>query len=102
MDSSAEVRAHGRVIPYRRLGSGPPLVLLGAPGAAERLASRYRVIVPEAPGPGEDVIAWLTAFLEGLGTSGATVIAAERYYRAARELARLDPDRLTRVLPVDG
>jgi pimeloyl-ACP methyl ester carboxylesterase len=83
---------------YRRLGAGPPLVLLGPADGAESLAARYRVIVPEMPGPGEDFGAWLTAFLEGLGTSGVTVVAAEPFHTIARELALADPDRVAQVL----
>ena len=85
---------------YRRLGSGPPLLVLGAVEEAdvERLAARHRVIVPELPAPDEDVRAWLTGFLEGLGTTGLTVLAAKPFYAAARDVAAADPDRLTQVL----
>jgi hypothetical protein len=83
---------------YRRLGAGPPLVLLGPADGAEGLAASYRVIVPEMPAPGEDVGAWLTAFLEGLGTRGVTVVAPEPFHAAARELALADPDRVAEVL----
>lgn len=96
--SIAEVRAHGRVMRYRRLGAGPPLVLLGPGEGADAWATQFRVIVPELPGPEEDLGAWLTAFLEGLGTPGVTVVAAEPFYAAARELALADPDRVREVV----
>jgi pimeloyl-ACP methyl ester carboxylesterase len=96
--SLAEVRAHGRVMRYHRLGAGPPLVLLGPTGRAEELAERFRVIVPEMPAHGEDVGAWLTAFLEGLGTTGVTVFAAEPFYSVARDVALADPDRVSHVI----
>jgi hypothetical protein len=96
--SIAEVRAHGRVMRYRRLGAGPPLLLLGRADDVEGLAARFRVIVPEMPATGEDVGAWLAAFLEGLGMTGITVVAAEPFHSAARELALADPDLVTRVV----
>jgi len=83
---------------YHRLGAGPPLVLLGPTGRADELAARFRVIVPEMPDPGEDVGAWLTAFLEGLGMSGVTVLAAEPFHAVARDLALADPDRVSHVI----
>lgn len=102
MTNSAEVRANGRVMRYRRLGAGPPLLVLGDVKGVEELASRYRVIVPELPAPDEDLRAWLVAFLDGLGTTGLTVRATDRFYAAARELAQADPDRLTEVLSGNG
>jgi hypothetical protein len=98
----AEVRAHGRVMRYHRLGAGPPLVLLGLTGCAEDLSGRFRVLVPEMPAPGEDVGAWLTAFLEGLGATGVTVLAAEPFYSVARDLALADPDRVSHVILGEG
>ena len=93
----AEVRAHGRVMRYRLLGAGPPLLVLGVVPGVEGYAARFRVLVPELPDPGEDLGAWLTAFLEGLGTTGIAVLAAEPFHAAARQLALTDPDRVARV-----
>jgi pimeloyl-ACP methyl ester carboxylesterase len=54
------VRLHGRTLHYRRLGSGPPLVLLHGiasdgstwDAALEALAARHEVLVPDLPGHG--------------------------------------------------
>jgi hypothetical protein len=96
--SIAEVRAHGWVMRYRRLGAGPPLLLLGPVGGVDGLAAQFRVIVPELPDPREDVGGWLTAFLEGLGMSGVTVLAAAPFFAVARDLALADPDRVSHVI----
>lgn len=84
-------------MPYRLLGAGPPLLVLGHVDGVEGYAGRFRVIVPEMPDSGDDLGAWLTGFLEGLGTTGVTVLAAEPYHAAARQLALTDPDRVARV-----
>lgn len=83
---------------YRRLGSGPPLVLLGATDRAEELAGQYRVLIPEMPPFGDDVTDWLSAFLDGLGTTDVTLLAAGPFHDLARDLALADPDRVIRVI----
>jgi hypothetical protein len=87
---------------YHCHGTGRPLLLL-APGVEpERFMARHRVIVPELPSQGtrEDMVVWLSAFLDGLGAWGLTVIAGESFSQVASELAALDADRVVRVLPV--
>lgn len=86
---------------YRRLGAGPPLVVLGPVDDLDGYAARFRVIVPEMPEPGEDLQAWLAAFLEGLGTPGVSIVAAGPFHAAARELALGDPGRVTNLV-LDG
>lgn len=67
------------------------------------LARRFRLITPEAPPEGVDPGEWLGAFLEGLGTPGIGVVAAERFCLPALVLALRDPQRITRlVLLPDG
>jgi hypothetical protein len=92
-DNWSEVRSNGSVMRYRRWGgkTGSPAVLL---------LGRFGAIVPELPEPGTDILAWLGAFIEGLGTGGLTVLATGPYYDAALELAAHDPDRIARVSPL--
>jgi pimeloyl-ACP methyl ester carboxylesterase len=113
-ESWAEVRAHDHVMRYHRSGVGPPILVLrtnvsadGAeplwPELLAALAFHYRLIVPDVPATGEDVAAWLTDFLEGLGLAGIAVIAADRFCIAALELALLGLDQVARVVLVaDG
>lgn len=91
-EALAEVRAHDRVMRYRRSGAGTALLLLAAgddlwPDFAERLAQHYRVVVPELPANVNEVAAELRCLLDGLGASQVPVIAAGRYCDAALELA---------------
>src|SRR5581483_12280075 len=94
----AEVLAHDRVMRYRRFGAGPAVLLLGEPEADGALwpelhrvlAARFRLIVPELPDARTDVTAWLGDFLEGLGTSGVAIVAADPFCVPALELALLD------------
>lgn len=61
--TSRSIRVHGRLVHYHEAGSGPPVLLLhgGGPGASgwsnfnrnvAALATRYRTILPDAPGFG--------------------------------------------------
>lgn len=74
---------------YRRWrpGGTPPVVVVG-PG-------RLGVIVPDLAEPGA-----LGAFIEGLGVSGLTILAADAFYEAAVELAAADPHRVANVSPL--
>ena len=118
-DAWAEVRAHDQVMRYRRSGAGRAVLVLGAPhggngangihganGAGQlwpelpdALAARFRLIVPELPTAGADA-AWLADFLEGLGTPGVAVVAAEPFCTPALELACRDADQIARVVLV--
>jgi hypothetical protein len=108
-DTWAEVRAHDHVMRYRRSGTGRAvLVLCSADGAeelwpelADALAARFRLIVPDLP-PGVDVAGWLGEFLEGLGSAGVAVVAADPFCVPALELALLDADQVARIVLVPG
>ena len=107
-DAWAEVRAHDRVTRYRRAGTGRPVLVLHAPDdpnplwpeLLETLGNGYRVIVPEPPSAGADLTAWLTGFLEGLGTTSVRIVAAQPFCMAALELALLDAVGTTRIVLV--
>jgi pimeloyl-ACP methyl ester carboxylesterase len=101
-DSLSQVCAAGFTTRYRRSGAGAPVILLSGSGAlgfelVGALAARHRVIVPEVPGVDGRFLAWMRAFLDGLGLRGCTVVAAEPYCLAALELALLDEDRVSRL-----
>lgn len=104
----AEVRVRDQVMRYRRSGGGLPVVVLGSPGEPEplwpglheALSSRFRLIVPELPRCDSDVAAWLSAFLEGLGSTEVRVIASSEFCVPALELALGDLDRIARVVLV--
>jgi hypothetical protein len=106
----AEVHAHDRVTRYRRSGAGRAVVVLLAaeaaplwPGLGRTLAPRCRVITPELPSPGTDVVDWLGEFLEGLGVSDVGLVAAGHLCVPAFELTFGDVDQIARlVLVPDG
>src|SRR5678815_3310479 len=72
----AEVRAHDRVVRYRRSGAGPAVLLLqpasptgGAPfwpELAAMIGDGRRLIVPDPPADELEVEAWLSALVEGM------------------------------------
>jgi hypothetical protein len=107
IDAWAEVRAHELVMRYRRAGaSGRPVVVVGAeapdacwPELAERLASHFRLILPEVPGDA-DPATWLARFLEGLGVQAVGMVALDRGVVPAVELALLDGERVGRLVLV--
>lgn len=106
----AEVRAHDRVVRYRRSGGGAgPAILLLQPASsaaplwqelADMLGDGRRVIVPDPPADDSEVEAWLSALLEGLGVRNITVIATEGFCMAALERALLSPEQVGRVVMV--
>ena len=105
----AEVRAHDRVIRYRRSGVGRAvLLLLRAPDDSEPLWPElldgldrsFRLIVPEAPSAGADVASWLADFLEGLGVSSVRILAFDPFCIPALELALLEADQIDRIVLV--
>ena len=100
----------------REQGSGDPILLLhGFPqtgecwsAVAERLAKRYRVIVPDLPGFGrsgapasydaESVAGVLGALLDELGASPATVVGHDWGGSLAFALALSHPDHVARLV----
>jgi hypothetical protein len=107
---SAEVRAHDRVVRYRREGtSGPPVLLVAADSTSDLwpelpglLAKQFRLLVPQLPEAPSDAAQSLRCLLEGLGCAGVPVIAAGRYCDAALELALERNEAVGRVLLVPG
>ncbi len=104
----AEVRAHDRVMRYRRSGTGRPVLILHSPDdpqqlwpeLLEALGAGYRLIVPEPPSADEDVATWIAGFLEGLGTTGVRIVAAAQFSIPALELALLEAVGITRMVLV--
>lgn len=87
---------------YRRAGCGLAVLVLGPlwPELLEALAARYRVIVPDLPARGADVVPWLADFLEGLGLANVTVVAADPSCEAALDLALVAVDQVARLVVV--
>ena len=108
LEGWAEVRAHDRVVRYRRSGSGPVVLLLQPdspttplwPELLEAIATGSRLIVPEPPATESDAEPWLSALLEGLGTRHTTIVAAGGFCIAALERALLSPEQIDRVIMV--
>ena len=104
----AEVRAHDRVVRYRRSGAGPAVLLLQPASAVtpiwpellERIANGTRLIVPDPPANDLDPEAWLSALFEGLGVRNITVVATEGFCIAALERALLSPEQIARMIMV--
>ena len=104
----AEVRAHDRVMRYRRFGVGRPVVVLHAPddhdpfwpALLEVLGAGCRLILPELPDPEADLTAWLAGFLEGLGAARVRILAAERFALPVLELALLETDQIVGLVLV--
>jgi hypothetical protein len=104
----AEVRAHDRVVRYRRSGAGPAVLLLQPVSPAAPLWDEFsdmigegrRLIVPDPPADELEVEAWLSALLEGLGVRNITVVATEGFCIAALERALLSPEQVGRVIMV--
>jgi hypothetical protein len=108
-ESWAEVRAHDQVIRYRRLGAGRAVLLVLSsagesdpfwPQLLEALSDGRRVIVPEPPTADTEVGCWLGDFLEGLGMSNVSIVAADRFCIPALELTFLGLDQIARVMLV--
>ena len=67
------------------------------------LALQFRLIAPDVPADAEDVTAWLTDFLEGIGMPSMGVLATDDLCLPAFELAARDPEQVARlVLVCDG
>src|SRR5687768_1279732 len=109
-DGWCEVRAHNRVMRYRRAGMGSVILMLGVdslvpiwPELPRLLTTQFRTIVPDLPQGVDDAAEWLSSLLDGLGIGGAAVLAAEPYRATALELAVADRERVRQVVLVhDG
>jgi hypothetical protein len=108
LDGWAEVRAHDRVVRYRRSGAGPVVLLLQPhqsraplwPELLTLIGEGSRLIVPEPPADESEVEAWLSALLEGLGIRNITVVATDDFCIAALERTMLSPEQIARVVMV--
>lgn len=107
-DSFAEVRAHDQVMRYRRAGAGRPLLVLRSshephPLWAElddALVGAFRVLTPDVPSAGVDVVAWMRDFLEGVGLERVTIIADDSLCITALEMVLLNADQVERMVLV--
>jgi pimeloyl-ACP methyl ester carboxylesterase len=80
-------------IPYRRAGSGPPMLLLGGTDALfESLAARFRVFAPE--GADDLPPQRLIDFLDGLGLRFVHLVAGPDALPMAAALALADYERV--------
>lgn len=101
-----EIRARDQVVRFRRSGAGRGILLLHSavetrplwPELLDTLTSGFRLIVPAARAPDTDIDVWLSALLEGLGTSRLTVVASDEFCVPAIEQALLDPDHVSSVI----
>src|SRR5215510_12757759 len=108
LEGWAEVRAHDRVVRYRRSGAGPVVLLIQPAEAAaplwpellDLIATDTRLVVPEPPADESEVEEWLSALLEGLGTRNTTIVATEGFCIAALERTLLSPEQIARVIIV--
>lgn len=106
----AEVRAHDRVMRYRRCGSGYPVLVLCDAACAnpvvdalrDALGAAFRFLVPDIPGAVEDFAAWLADFLEGVGVGDVAIVAVGELCVPALELALGDGDQVARVVLLPG
>ena len=98
-----EVRAHQRVVRYRRIGDGaaPMLLLLDGgfpiafwPDLARALATSFRVVVPDLSSGRNDAATVMRCLLDGLGASGVAVIASGPYCGVAVALAAGDEEQV--------
>lgn len=107
-NATAEVRAHDRVVRYRRAGSaGPSLLLLAVGSSADLwpefprlLAERFRLVIPDLPDDAAEAATSFRSLLDGLGCASVDVIAAGRHCDAALELALEGHEGVGRVVLV--
>lgn len=95
---------------YRRIGSGPPVLLLVVPEGDPPVAltQRWRFLLPLGSSNDTGASAfdansfgrWLDDFLEGLGLSGVYVVVPPAMATDLGALRLADPDRVLRVLTV--
>jgi hypothetical protein len=104
----AEVRAHDRVMRYRRRGTGRAIIALYSsyepqsawPELIDALGARFRLILPEPPDGDADIAEWLADFVEGLGTPNIGIVAADRFCIPTLELTLLGVDQVVRIVLV--
>lgn len=107
-NATAEVRAHDRVVRYRRAGhAGPSLLLLVADSSADLwpefprlLAERFRLVIPDLPVDAAEAARSFRSLLDGLGCASVDVIAAGGHCEAALELALEKHEGVGRVVLV--
>jgi hypothetical protein len=58
------------------------------------------LIIPEPPSEDIDLASWLSAFMEGLGVSRASILASDSFCIPALELALLEGDQVARIVLV--
>lgn len=105
---TAEVRAHDRVVRYRRSGNtGPHLLLVVADSTSDLwpefprlLADRFRLLMPDLPEPAAEATRSLRCLLDGLGASGVSLLAAGRHCDAALALVLSGDESVGRVVLV--
>jgi hypothetical protein len=110
LDSWAEVRTRDCVTRYRRTGTGRGVLVIDTangsslwPALMHVLGSNFRVVVPEVPSVNPNSEAWLAEFLEGLGTTPVSVIAASAFCVPALGLVLRGVDQISQlVLVPDG
>lgn len=95
---------------YRRIGSGPPVLLLVVPTGDPpvTLTERWRFLLPIDASNDTGVASldatsfgrWLGDFLEGLGLCGVHVVVPPTLATDLAALHLADPDRVLRVLTV--
>lgn len=119
--TSRSIRVDGRRVHYHEAGSGPPVLLLhgGGPGASgwsnfnrniASLATRYRAILPDAPGFGQSESRDLSAglfsamadalrgLLDELGIDKAHLVGNSMGGGAAIKFAMDCPDRVDKLV----
>ena len=102
----AEVRVGDHVTRYVRRGSGPCVVLLGADAESHplwgplvaSLAGRFRLVLPEIRTPHTESSEWLRGFIEGLGLTSVSIIAAGEFAQTAIDLAATDDFTVGRLV----
>ncbi len=115
---AAVVQTAAAETPYRRAGTGwPVLLLLGSAGAGERerlfmrLALEFRVVEPETPRsplgdatartPGHEWNGWIRGVIDGLGLDRPALAADGTFAQRAEEFARSDPGRAGPVVRLE-
>jgi len=108
----AVVRAGTTVTSYERTGAGYPVLLLVGPDAdigtpfwqaiRRAIGAQFRLVVPDPSPSGKDLGEWLGSFLDGLGVSGASLVADDQVGVAVIGFALLAPDRVSRLVLVSS
>ena len=104
--SSSIVRAcaiiGSAVVPYRRVGRGQVVLLLGGvtTAALTGVPSDLCVIAPEGVPHDSTFNPWVGLFLDTLGFQDVWIVAIGNFAPRAREFAALEPDRVRRVLSI--